>query len=216
MARARWLVPAIFSLLATTAFGAELQAGRDYTAVVPPQPTSDPSRVVVTEFFSYECPHCYAFFPSVTAWAHKLPDDVVFERVAVSLGHDVWEKPVQLFYALQAMGKVEQLDSAIFRAIHVDHVDLTSESGIIDWVAQQGVNRDDFVSTLRSFSVQSFSKRSDAMSRTYRIPGVPTLVVDGKYLVSIVDNGNFASQLETVDALIAKARAEKAADKTAP
>ena len=200
---------AMLALLATAAFGAEPQAGRDYTAVVPPQPTSNPSRIVVTEFFSYECPHCYAFFPALTAWVKKLPDDVVLERSAVSLGHAVWEKPVQLFYALRAMGKVEDLDAAIFRAVHVDHVDLTTESGIIDWVAGQGVDRDAFVSTLRSFSVQSFAKRSDAMSRAYRVPGVPTLVIDGKYLVSIVEDGDYPGQLANVDALIAKARAEK-------
>jgi thiol:disulfide interchange protein DsbA len=201
---------AALTLVATASLGAEPQLGRDYTAVTPPQPTSNPNKIVVTEFFSYECPHCYAFFPAVTAWAQKLPDDVVFERSAVSLGHSVWEKPVQLFYALTAMGKVEDLDTAIFRAIHVDHVDLTTESGVIDWVAGQGINRDEFASTLRSFSVQSFAKRSDAMSRTYRVPGVPTLVIDGKYLVSIVDNGDFPGQLANVDALIAKVRAEKA------
>jgi hypothetical protein len=38
---------------------------------------------------------------------------------------------------------------------------------------------------------------------------VPTLVVDGKYLVQIADNGDFAPQLAVVDALIAKARLER-------
>jgi protein dithiol oxidoreductase (disulfide-forming) len=205
----RGLTLAALVLLSTAALGADLQAGRDYLAIVPPQPTSDPKRIVVSEFFSYECPHCYSFFPAVTAWAKKLPDDVVFERVPISLGHSVWEKPVQLFYALKAMGKLDQLDGAIFRAIHVDHVDLTTESGVVDWVAKQGVSREDFEAALKSFSVQSFAKRSDAMSRTYKIPATPSMVVDGKYIVPISDNGDFAGQLEHVDTLIAKVRAAK-------
>jgi hypothetical protein len=39
---------------------------------------------------------------------------------------------------------------------------------------------------------------------------VPTLVVDGKYLVAIDDRVDFGPQLAIVDRLIAKARTEKA------
>jgi hypothetical protein len=47
------------------------------------------------------------------------------------------------------------------------------------------------------------------MARAARVPSVPTLVIDGKYLVAIADNGAFEGQLGIVDALIAKARAER-------
>ena len=38
---------------------AEPVEGKDYFKVEPPLPPADPAKVVVTEFFSYQCPHCY-------------------------------------------------------------------------------------------------------------------------------------------------------------
>ena len=49
-------------------------------------------------------------------------------------------------------------------------------------------------------------KRADQMTQSYRIEGVPALVVDGKYLVAGKD---FNDQLAIADKLIAKIRTEK-------
>jgi protein dithiol oxidoreductase (disulfide-forming) len=192
------------------AFAQELQAGRDYVAVVPPQSTSDPKRVVVTEFFSYACPHCYSFNPALTSWVGKLPKDVLFERVAVVFGRQPWEKPAQLFYALQTIGKAEELSPAIFRAIHVERVDFFStDQQIIDWVSKQGVDQSQFAAAFNSFSMRSFVARGDQLGQSHHLPSVPTLVVDGKYMLPIIENGDFAAQLAVADRIIEKARAEK-------
>jgi hypothetical protein len=39
-------------------------------------------------------------------------------------------------------------------------------------------------------------KRADDLSRSYRLPSVPTLAIDGRYLIPIADDGNFNDQLE--------------------
>ena len=207
----RWntLLAAALVCFAAAASGQEPQAGRDYTEVVPHQPTTDPKRVVVTEFFSYACPHCLSFNPSLTAWANKLPKDVLFERVAVVFGRLPWQKPAQLYYALQAIGKAEELSPAVFAAIHVERSDWRTDAQIIDWVAAQGVNRDQFAAAFNSFSMRSFVARADQLATAHKIRGVPTLVVDGKYALAIEDRGDFAAQLAMVDRLIAKARAAK-------
>jgi thiol:disulfide interchange protein DsbA len=184
--------------------------GRDYVLVQPPQPTNDANHIVVTEFFSYQCPHCFAFSSVLNEWVSRLPADTVFDRVPVSIGYATWAPIARAYYALQMMGKLEALDAAIFRAIHVQRVPLADEAAIATWVSAQGVNRDEFTSTYRSFSVNTFATRAEQTSRTYRIPSVPTLAVDGKYLVRISDDGEFTRQLAIVDALIEKARAEKA------
>ena len=139
----RWkpLIAAALALLAAAAPAQELQVGRDYTEVVPHQPTTDAKRVVVTEFFSYACPHCFSFNPSLTNWANKLPKDVLFERVAVVFGRQPWQKPAQVFYALQSLGKAEELSPAVFGALHVERADWRTDAQIIDWVAAHGVNR---------------------------------------------------------------------------
>jgi hypothetical protein len=58
--------------------------------------------------------------------------------------------------------------------------------------------------------VQLQTRRADDLSRKVRLPSVPSLVVDGKYLVPIADDGDFRDQLAVVDALIERARREKA------
>ncbi len=210
MDRCKPLIAAALMFLAAAASAQELQVGRDYTEVVPHQPTTDAKRVVVTEFFSYACPHCFAFNPSLTSWANKLPKDVLFERVAVVFGRQPFQKPAQVFYALQALGKAEELSPAVFGALHVDLADWRTDAQIIDWAAAHGVPRDQFAAAFNSFSIRSFIARGDQVATAHKVRGVPTLVVDGKYMRMIDDNGDFGAQLAIVDRLIAKARAEKA------
>lgn len=192
--------------LTNLAAGAAPVEGKDYVAVNPAQVTSDPSKIVVTEFFSYQCPHCFSFAHAFDRWSKTLPADVKVERVAVSIGHESWVPAAQAFWALTAMDKVAAVDDAFFSAIHRDRVRLTDEVGIADWIGKQGINRADFTKYYRSFSVQVKTRYADEMSRRHRIPGVPTLVVDGKYLISIADDGQFDDQLKIADALIADAR----------
>jgi Trm5-related predicted tRNA methylase len=80
---------------------------------------------------------------------------------------------------------------------------------MIRWAGTQGIDSKLFESQYRSFGVATQMKSADLKSRTFQIPSIPAIVVDGRYLVSIVDNGGFKSQLAVVDELINRARKEK-------
>ena len=54
------------------------QEGTQFSRVEPPVPPAATGKIEVLEFFSYACPHCNAFEPSVEAWSKKLPADVAF------------------------------------------------------------------------------------------------------------------------------------------
>jgi protein dithiol oxidoreductase (disulfide-forming) len=198
-------IAAIAALLSVPAIAAPV-AGKDYEEIKPPQETSDPSKIVVTEFFSYQCPHCFRFAKPYEAWAVKLPSDVKSERVAVSIGHEAWVPAAQAFFALSAMKKVPAIDDALFGAIHRQQLRLDTEAALTDWVRRQGIDPAAFTQAYRSFSVKLNMKRADDLSRSYRLPSVPTLAIDGRYLVPISDDGNFNDQLEIVNALIDQAR----------
>ena len=185
-------------------------AGTDYTLVTPPQPTDDPGKIEVLEFFSYGCPHCADFNPLLNAWAAKLPADVVLKKAPVSFGRAAWANAAKLYLALEITGDVKRLETDIFRAIHNDRTNLFDERTIIDWVAARGVDRKKFTDTFASFGVQSKVKRIDQMAQAFKIEGVPALGVDGKYLVK---SNDFQSQLAIADKLIAKARSEKSGKK---
>jgi thiol:disulfide interchange protein DsbA len=208
LARSLALIAALV-IAAAPARAADPVEGTDYQAIRPAVPTSDASKIVVTQFFSYQCPHCYRFEKTFTAWSASLPDDVKVERAAVAIGHAAWIAPAQAYYALGAMKKVPAIDDAFFSAVHRKGKKLTDEDSIAAWVAEQGIDRAEFEKAYRSFSVQLQTKRADELSRKVRLPSVPTLVVDGKYLVPIKDDGDFRDQLAVVNALIDRARRER-------
>ena len=184
--------------------------GKDYTLISPAQPTEDAGKIEVVEFFSYGCPHCSDFHPFVSAWAAKLPGDVVFKRVPVSFGRAAWATIARLYYTLEITGDLARLDGDIFKAIHADKANLFDEKSLGDWVAKKGVDMKKFNEVFASFGVMSKVKRGDQMAQAYRISGVPALAVDGKYMVGDMD---FNQKLAVTDKLIAKARAEKSGKK---
>ena len=208
LARSLALIAALVASSAP-ARAADPVEGTDYQAIRPAVPTSDAAKIVVTQFFSYQCPHCYKFEKSFTAWAGSLGKDVKVERAAVAIGHPTWAAAAQAYYALGAMKKVPAIDDAFFSAIHRERRKLDDEASIAAWVTGQGIDRAEFEKAYRSFSVQLQTKRADEQSRKVRLPSVPTLVVDGKYLVPIKDDGDFRDQLAILDTLIERARRER-------
>jgi thiol:disulfide interchange protein DsbA len=202
---------ALLALPLASAMAAEPVEGKDYFLVDPALPPTDPSRIVVTEFFSYQCPHCYRFAKPFAAWSARLPVDVRAERVAVTLGREQWVPAAQAFYALVALKKLPELDDALFGAIHDDHKLLFTEAAVTDWAVGQGINRAAFQGAYRSFSVlQVQMPRADKMMRAVRLPSVPAILIDGRYLLAISDDGDFNDQLALADSLIKRARSERA------
>jgi thiol:disulfide interchange protein DsbA len=183
--------------------------GTDYTLLNPAQPTSDPKKIVVSEFFSYQCSHCYVFYPVVTPWAAKLPRDVLFERVPVSLGRTAWQPVAQAFYALQAMGKLEQMDRLIFNAINVQKATLYDEDSVTKFVAKQGVNAAEFTAAYNSFGVRSSLVAAEQKMKSHKVQGTPTLVVNGKYIINAEGTRGYEDLLARTDRVIAKVRAEQ-------
>src|SRR5579862_5211136 len=103
---------------------AQLVEGTDYRTLAPALPTSSPGKIEVTEFFSYACPHCGAFYPVIEAWAAKQAKDVVLKRIPVSFNRAPWINLQRAYYAMQASGDLAKLDGKLFRAIHDEHLQL--------------------------------------------------------------------------------------------
>lgn len=191
------------------AWGQQLIEGRDYTVLRPSISTNSPEKIVVTEFFSYQCPHCFAFSQPFRSWTSGQPSDVVCRREAVSIGHAAWEPSAKMFYTLSSLGKLHELDADVFNAIHRDGVLLASEDAIANWLSKKGVATKEFRAKYHSFDVDRGFKQAQQLATAHRLPSVPTISIDGKYLVAIASNIDFAKQLNTVSLLIEKVRAEK-------
>jgi protein dithiol oxidoreductase (disulfide-forming) len=92
------------------------------------------------------------------------------------------------------MKQVPAIDDALFGAIHRQRLQLDTEAALTNWVGRQGIDQAAFTRAYQSFSVKLHTKRADDLSRSYRLPSVPTLAIDGRYLIPIADDGNFNDQ----------------------
>jgi thiol:disulfide interchange protein DsbA len=91
----------------------------------------------------------------------------------------------KLYYALEALGKVDELHVRIFRAIHAERKQLDTEQQIMDFIAKQpGIDAKKFADAYNSFGVQAKAKRATQLQADYEIDGVPTLAIGGRYLTS--------------------------------
>jgi protein dithiol oxidoreductase (disulfide-forming) len=174
-----------FCLVAVTAVAspANPKSGTDYITLPQAQPTESGKKVEVTEFFWYSCPHCNAFEPDLEAWVKRQGDKINFKRVPVIFRPEMIPEQ-RLYYALEAIGKSEELQSKIFHAIHVEHKRLDNPAAIADYVASQGIDKQKFMSLYNSFSVETKVKRAAQLQSDYQINGVPTIAIDGRYLTS--------------------------------
>lgn len=172
-----------FILLSAAAYGATPINGQDYGTLNPAQPTESGKKVEVIEFFAYYCPHCNALDPELANWVKTQGDNIVFKRVHTSVtGEPVPQQ--RLFYALESMGKEEQYHTKILYAIHFLKKHLDDDKEIIDFMVQQGIDRQQFLDVYNSFTVQSKVKRAVQMQEAYDIHTWPTIVLDGRLVTS--------------------------------
>lgn len=195
----------LFVLFSTQVFAAPA-AGTDYKLIEPAQPTSSGNKVEVLEFFFYGCSHCYHLHPELSAWEKKMPKDVNLVLVPTIFNSN-WEPMAYTYYALEVLGKNHELHNALYDAWNVNNIDLSDESKISAFVAKHGVDSKKFSEAYHSFGVQSKVMRSKQLTQTYAIRGTPTLIVDGKYLITGLQPGE---SIKVLAELVEKARKERA------
>ncbi|QJD98817.1 thiol:disulfide interchange protein DsbA/DsbL [Massilia forsythiae] len=209
------------SLVVSTAFASptDPKSGVEYVTLAQPQPVQTVGKKVeVVEFFMYHCPHCNALEPAFEQWVKKQGDKITLRRVHLPFT-GASDPEAHLYLTLEAMGRLGDMHAKVFKAVHVDRVRLNQDQAIIDWVSKNGVDRAKFLETWNSFGVMTKLRRLPQIVNDYKVDGVPTVVVDGKYQTSpaIVynsvktqDEGQlFQATLQVMDALVAKAAQSK-------
>ena len=169
--------------LGATATPANPQNGVDYRTLDKAQQTDSGKKVEVMEFFGYFCPHCNSLEPALADWVKKQGDRIVFKRVPVVF-RDTMIPQQKLYYALEAMGRIEDLHPKVFQAIHVQRQSLATDAAIVDFMVKQGVDKQKFLDVYNSFAVQTKVQRAAQLQNAYQVDGVPLLAVDGRFLTS--------------------------------
>ncbi len=184
-------------------------AGTDYTVLTAAQPVDVPAgKIEAIEFMWYGCPHCNEFDPYLEAWVRKQGPDVVFTRVPVAFRDDFIPHSKMLF-ALDAMGLADKLTPAVFHEIQVNRNYLLTRDKQADFFATQGIDRKRYFDFYNSFSVAGNLKRATQLMNDYKIDGVPTLAVQGKYETGPGRAGSLPGTLQVLDYLVSQVRAKK-------
>jgi thiol:disulfide interchange protein DsbA len=193
----------VLALMCATHAFAEPVAGKDYQMLNPPQSTHNSNKIEVLEFFFYGCTHCSKLNPLIGAWEKKLPKDVELTYVP-AVFNPTWEVGARTFYALETLGQRAQLHDDLFSAWD-NNIELLDEASTTDFLAKHGVDRKKFADAYNSFSMQSKVVRAKQMGQIYGIRGTPTLIVDGKYVITGLHP---VETMQVLNALVDKARKE--------
>ena len=161
--------------------------------------------VEVVEFFWYGCPHCYAFEPVLEAWVKRLPADVAFRQVPVGFMAP-HQQHQRLFYAIEEMGAQAVMHRRVFNAIHQQGNRLNSDASIAQLAKDSGIDGDRLVQTMKGFSVATKATRAKQLTDAYKIDGVPSLGIHGRFYTSAALAGSQERAVAVADFLIQRVR----------
>lgn len=198
----------------------EWEQGIHYYLIVPPQPVQVAAgKVEVTEVFSYACPACNSFYPTMDKLKASLPASAELDFVPASFNQaEDWPMFQRAYLAAQVLGIDKRTHDAMFDAIWK-----TGELAIVDprtnrlkvpmpdiqdaaaWYAKTaGVKAEAFVNAANSFGVDSRIRQSDQLVRDYRVESTPTIIINGKYRLTPQSAGGPDQLIELVNWLVAR------------
>ena len=191
---------------AAWAQAAPFRSGKDFQALERPVASeAGAGKIEVLEFFWYSCPHCNAFEPSFEQWAKNAPKDVVVRRIPVSFRDD-FAPQQRLFFTIETLNLMGSLHPKVFAAIHVEKLLLNTDASVLAWAEKQGVDKVKFTDVYKSFSVATKVKRATQLQNDFKVEGVPSLGIAGRYYTDGTLAGSMDRALKVVDFLVAQTR----------
>jgi protein dithiol oxidoreductase (disulfide-forming) len=192
--------------------------GRDYFTLAQPQRTSvTPGKIEVLEVFSYGCPACNAFQPTMEQLKKNLPSNaqLAFLPAAFNKAED-WPMLQRAFFAAQALGIAERTHQQMFDAVwktgelatfdkerHLKSPQPTIEQAARAYERWTGVKAADFLAMANSFTVDGKMRAADEQIVTMQVPSTPCIIVNGRYRVG-EDANTLARLVPLVRFLVAK------------
>jgi len=173
----------VIPLLFSSFISADFRQGVDYRLVSSPLPVKKDGVVEVTEVFWYECAACYNFYPAINAWSIKQDSSIKFSKMPVTWDQNA-RRQAALFYTIEALGLGSNVQSSVFLQIHKERRMLRSPRQIQDFLKKFGVDKEKTTQYINSFSINQRVERANKTIRQLQVQSTPTVIVDGKYIIS--------------------------------
>ena len=205
------------SVISLNVFAEAPKPDEDFTAVAQPIATDNPAKIEVMEVFWYGCIHCYQMDPLLNAWVKKQASDVVFKRIP-ALPNASWAPMAKTFYAMETLGVSEKLHTALFDAINKQKtLNPTNEKAAIEWVTKAGgLDKSKVEQAFKSFTINTNLNRAAQIFRASGATGVPSLIIDGKYITSSTMAGGNEQALRVTDYIVDNVRKDKSTARIIP
>lgn len=192
---------------------APIEEGVDYQVIQSGDGVTTDGVVRVEEFFAYGCPHCHHLEEPLEAWVEKRGDKVELVRYPLPFSENS-VAPTTAFYAARQVlekeggaAKLAKVHAPVFHALHEERRLFASAEEVRQFYAEQGVEVPaEAFAQVHEQSAEALARKAYEVFQTTQARGVPTLVVDGRY---VVGGKGPERTVEIVDALVAKVEAEK-------
>ncbi|MEZ9566881.1 thiol:disulfide interchange protein DsbA/DsbL [Vibrio artabrorum] len=194
---------AFFSLimLSLSAHAAKFNEGEHYK-VLDLEASKHP---VVTEFFSFYCPHCNSFEPIIQQLKQQLPKDAKLQKNHVSFMGGNMGLPMSKAYATMIALKVEdKMIPVMFNRIHNMNKPPRDEKELRQIFLDEGIDAKKFDAAYNGFAVDSMVRRFDKAFKDSGLSGVPSVVVNNHYLVNAQSINSLDEYFELVNFLLKK------------
>ena len=193
--------------------------GVNYFLIQPARTPAVPAgKVEVTEVFSYACPACNIFQPTMHKLKQAMPPNVVVDYLPAAFNTaEDWPMFQLAYVTAQILGVDQQTHDAMFDAVwkggDLSITDssrqLKSRMPAIEEAAKfysqrAGVPVDKFLATSKSFSADLKVRTDQDLMVAYKIDRTPTIIVNGKYRLHVESAGGTDQLIDLVKYLVAK------------
>lgn len=176
---------ALIVLAAGSASAEEFRAGTHYKVLPEKLPTSYRGEEAgeIMEIFSYSCIHCFNLEPFITSWKQGKPDDIRFTPVPVIFNSSQIPE-AKAYYTGEFLDVIAQSHPSIYNEIHVNRNRLSSDADFAEVFERFDVSESDYMDMANSFAVNTRVSLAQKITQMSGVEGTPSLVVNGKYLIT--------------------------------
>jgi protein dithiol oxidoreductase (disulfide-forming) len=188
--------------------------GQHYFRLKAPVAVQTGNKIEVMEVFSYACPHCGHFEPTIEKWRASKPANAQFVALP-AMFNETWVAYARAYYASVDLKISHKTHGALFKALYEQNKQFTSLEDMAKWYAQYGVTEKQFTDAFTAKGMDARLKAANDATQKYEVTGTPTIIVDGKYRFDVTSAGGLDKVSGLINFLISKAAAERAANKKA-
>lgn len=162
--------------------------GKDFFVYDKPLRTATASdQIEIIYFYWYGSPWSAEIDRDLRLWAKTRPYSVRFVPSPASFGANHQIFGARVFYALQLLNKEAELSPLLLEAVSSKRLNFDSIPVVIKWMDEHGIPEKDFLAALNDPRTKANTASVAKVMKMYNIESVPTVVLNGKYMVRAYD-----------------------------